>query len=93
MKGEGAVVFLFVFVIGLAVTLSSPDLPVGRQIYDALGLEDTAYPIMGMPAPTFGSAILNGVIYGVIVWLIFTIARRGPKQQQPIPDTKPIDTL
>lgn len=50
MKGEGAVVFLLVFVIGLAVTLSSPDLPVGRQIYDALGLEDTTYPVMGIAA-------------------------------------------
>jgi hypothetical protein len=67
--------------------------PVGRQIYDALGLEDTNYPVMGIPAPTFGSAIFNGVVYDVIVWLIFTAIRRGPKQPQPIvetPTTQPI---
>jgi hypothetical protein len=63
-----------------------------------MGLPDTDYPILGLAAPVFAAAILNGVIYGIIVWLIYSIAARATKsdkkeaqpqqvQQQPAPTT------
>ena len=84
MKGEGAIVFLIVFGVVLFITLSSPGLPPGLQIYEALGLPDSTYPVFGVPAPTLGSAIFNGILYGLIVWIGFTILRRGPKKEQQI---------
>ena len=73
---RGALVFLIVFVVLLVATLGYPSLPPGIQIYDALGITQSEYPIMGIPATTFGSAILNGVVYGVIVWLIYSLVDR-----------------
>lgn len=81
MRGEGAIVFLVVFIILLAITLTYVDLPPGRELYGLLGVPETEYPVLGIPATTLVSAVFNGVVYGVIVWLIFTIARRERKQE------------
>lgn len=70
---KGAIVFLIVFVLGLIVTLGNTALPPGRQLYNMLNVPDTNYPVLGIPATTLAISIINGVIYGVIVWLIFTI--------------------
>jgi len=81
LRGEGAIVFLVVFIILLAITLTYVDLPPGRELYGLLGVPETEYPVLGIPATTLVSAVFNGVVYGVIVWLIFTIARRERKQE------------
>ena len=77
MKGQGAIVFLAIFAIGLFITLSSPTLPPGRMIYDAVVGAETDYPVLGISATTLIAAIFNGVIYGVIIWLIYTLAVRA----------------
>ena len=79
MKGKGAIVFLVVFVVFLVVTLGYSDLPPGRQLYGLLGVAETEEPVLGVPATTLVSAVFNGVIYGVIAWLIFTFAERMRK--------------
>lgn len=79
---KGALVFLGVFAIVLVVTLGSPTLPPGRQIYDAIGGADIDYPILGIPITTLVPAVFNGVVYGVIVWLIFSFATRGKKTEE-----------
>jgi len=76
MKGEGAIVFLIVFFALLFVTLASPNFPPGRQIYDALGIAETEYLVLGIPTTTLVCAAFNGVIYGVIAWLIFTFGKK-----------------
>jgi large-conductance mechanosensitive channel len=45
-------------------------LPPGRQIYDALGVEETSETVLGIEITTLVIAVFNGVIYGVIIWLI-----------------------
>jgi hypothetical protein len=89
MKGEGAIVFLIIFVVVLGLTIwLYPTLPPGQQIYNMLNVPQTTYPVLGIPATTLIIAVFNGVIYGFIVWLIFTIARRASKpkvQTQPAP--------
>jgi heme/copper-type cytochrome/quinol oxidase subunit 2 len=76
MKGEGAIVFLLAFVIFLAVTFVYTELPPGNMISDALAIPgDLVWN--GVLLRTLTSAIFNGVIYGVIIWLIFTFARRS----------------
>lgn len=91
---KGALVFLAVFAIVAVVTVSSPTLPPGLTIYHMMGLPDTTYPILGLAAPTFAAAILNGVIYGIIVWLIYSIAARATKKEKKVeaPPQTPVQT-
>ena len=72
MKGMGAIVFLVVFFIMLLVTLAAPSLPIGSQLYGLFGVPESDYPVLGIGVTTLVSAVLNGVFYGVIAWLIFT---------------------
>jgi uncharacterized membrane-anchored protein YitT (DUF2179 family) len=74
---KGAIVFVVAFIIFLAATLAYPALPPGRQIYDLLGVEETTEPVLGISVTTLVCAIFNGVIYGIIIWLIFTGLRRA----------------
>lgn len=76
MKGQGAIVFLVVFFAMMLATLASPAIPPGRALYDLLGVPDTDYPVLGIPATTLIIAVFNGVFYGVIAWLIFTFGKR-----------------
>jgi phage shock protein PspC (stress-responsive transcriptional regulator) len=78
MKGEGAIVFIIVFVVFLAITFAYVELPPGNMISDAMGIDPTLV-WNGFTVRTLLSAIFNGIIYGIIVWLIFTFARRTTK--------------
>ncbi len=79
---KGALVFLAVFVIGLVATLAYPTLPFGNQIYHAIGGLDVDYPILGMPVATLVPAVINGVIYGTIVWIIYSVAVSGSRKNK-----------
>lgn len=76
MKGEGAIVFLIVFFVMLLFTLASPNFPPGRTLYGLFGVPESDYPVLGIGVTTLVSAVLNGVVYGVIAWLIFTFGKR-----------------
>jgi hypothetical protein len=80
MRGEGAIVFIIAFVIFLAATLAYAELPPGNSISDAMGIDSTI-EWSGILVTTLLGAIFNGVIYGVIIWLIFTFAKRGLKRK------------
>jgi len=76
MRGIGAIVFLVTFLVMLLATLAAPTLPFGRQLYDLFGIPESDYPVLGIPVTILVSAVLNGVLYGAIAWLIFTFAKR-----------------
>jgi len=77
---KGAIVFLVAFFAMLAATLAYADLPPGKQIYDALGLPATIdYTVAGINAVTLIRAVSNGVFFGVIAWIAYTIAERALK--------------
>lgn len=78
MKGEGAIVFIIAFVIFLAATFAYTELPPGNIISDAMGIDPTI-EWSGLLVRTLLSAIFNGVIYGIIVWLIFTFTKKAWK--------------
>jgi len=86
---KGVLVFLGVFALVLIASLGSPNLPPGRQIYDFLGAPETNYPIIGIPATTLVIAALNGIVYGVIAWLIFSFAERAGKSKLKTEKSKP----
>jgi hypothetical protein len=78
MKGEGAIVFVITFVVFIAITFAYTELPPGKMISDAMGISSTLV-WKGFTVRTLLSAIFNGIIYGIIVWLIFGLARRTRK--------------
>jgi len=69
-------VFLIAFFAMLVATLAAPGIPPGRALYDLLGVPDTDYPVLGIPTTTLVIAVFNGVVYGVIAWLVFTFGMR-----------------
>ncbi|UCD96991.1 MAG: hypothetical protein JSV35_02770, partial [Candidatus Bathyarchaeota archaeon] len=73
---RGAIVFLAAFLLFLVVTLGYQELPPGMQIYDAVVGAETDYEILGIPASNLIIAVFNGIIYGVIIWLIYTVLNR-----------------
>lgn len=81
---KGAIVFLVVFALFVVITLGYPSLPFGSQIYFAIGGVNVYYLILGIPITTLVPAVFNGVVYGFIAWLIYSIAftamRRGKKK-------------
>jgi len=76
---RGAIVFLAVFFAVLVATLAYPSMPPGSQLYGLLNVPTTDYPVLGIPATTLVIAVFNGVVYGIIAWLAFTIAQRTRK--------------
>ena len=91
---KGALVFLAVFAVVAVVTISNPTLPPGLTIYHMMGQPDTDYQILGLAAPTFAAAILNGVIYGIIVWLVYSIVARATRKEKTVttPAQTPVKT-
>ena len=82
---KGAIVFLVVFAILVVITLGNTAIPPGKAIYDIV-LPNTeaasGYLIGGsIDAVTAIIAVFNGVIYGFIAWLIFTLAMMGSKKK------------
>jgi len=74
---KGAIVFLLVFVIFLVATLGYPAIPPRK----------TLYQLLGIPATSLVQAIINGVTYGAITWLIFSLTMKYKKES--INDTAP----
>ena len=76
----GAVVFVISFVLFLLISLVTT-LPPGSMI-----VEQYIPDIMQTDYAPLATGIINGVIYGVIIWFIFTIAKmlydrmQGPKE-------------
>ena len=81
---KGALVFLAVFVVVFLVCTAVTSLPPGQAIYNALKLpvETTTYKVGGaIYGDVLIKAIFNAVVYGFIVWLIFTIVTYTLKQE------------
>lgn len=73
---KGAIVFLAVFAIVFLISLGVTTIPPGKTLYDMLSLpvETTTYKVGGaIYGDVLIIAIFNAVIYGFIVWLVFTL--------------------
>lgn len=89
----GAVIFVIFFMLFLAITTGMPELPPGNTIQtEILQLPQTTYPVLGIPGWILINAILNGVIYGFAVWLIYSVvslATRSRRKKEQYPPTPP----
>lgn len=79
---RGALVFLLVFFILVIVTLGNTDIPPGKMIYGTLNVPVTDYPVLGIRATDLVISVFNGVIYGIIAWLIYSLVAGREKKDQ-----------
>jgi hypothetical protein len=85
---NGAIVFLVVFALLVVLTVVNVAIPPGQAIYNAFlpGTEAAAsYLIAGVSAVTVIISVFNGVIYGLIAGIVFTVimmATRKEKKEQ-----------
>jgi predicted flap endonuclease-1-like 5' DNA nuclease len=90
---KGALVFLAVFFIVTVVSLGYSDLPPGLQIYEAIGGLDIDYPILGIEVATLVPACFNGIVYGVIVWVLYSVTLgRKPEKVEVKVEVKPVES-
>ncbi len=84
---KGAIVFLVVFAIVVVITLGNTSIPPGQNLYNIV-LPNTqaasGYFVAGssIDAVTAIIAVFNGVIYGFVAWLIFTLVTWGSKKNK-----------
>jgi len=79
---RGAFVFLAVFFILLMASLGGSSIPPGHALYGMLGVPETRYPVLGIPATTLVIAVFNGVVYGFVAWLIYSLTLGRRKKAQ-----------
>ena len=81
----GAIIFVISFLAFLGISLGMPTLPPGQMIYNSLNVPAVDYPVLGIPTWLLVTAIFNGVVYGFIIWLIYTVIAaatgKGKKKQ------------
>lgn len=78
----GALVFIIFFIIFVEYTLNVSVIPPGPQIYQLLNVPETNYPVLGYPATLLVEAVFNGVVYGFIAWLIFSLIMLATKEKK-----------
>jgi hypothetical protein len=80
---KGALVFLAVFALLIVLTIYGPwAIPPGFTIYGWLNVPWTTYLIANLlPASLFAVSVINGAVYGIIAWIIFSIAMMGSKKK------------
>ncbi len=77
----GAIIFVIVFVLFVLIGLAGVCLPPGDWI-----IQEYIPDLLLTDYAQLAEGIINGVIYGIIVWLAFSIAMmiyeklRGPKE-------------
>ena len=83
---KGAIVFLIVFGIVVVITMGNTAIPPGKMIYDTVlpNTEPASGYLVGgkVDAVTLIISVFNGVIYGFIVWLVFTLLTMGRKDKK-----------
>src|SRR4030042_5870296 len=83
---KGAIVFLAVCAIVVVLTLGNTSNPPGKSIYDAVlpNTEAASGYLVGGTVDAVSAiiAVFNGVIYGFIAWLIFTLLMMGKKKDK-----------
>jgi hypothetical protein len=83
---KGAIVFLVVFAIALVITLGNTSIPPGKAIYDALlpNTEAASGYLVGGTVDAVSAiiSVVNGVIYGFIAWLIFSLIMMFTKKDK-----------
>jgi predicted flap endonuclease-1-like 5' DNA nuclease len=76
-----AVVFVLVFLLLFIVTLAVPLIPPGSMVGGLLGIPE-ATAILGISVVTIINAIINGLVWGLIVFVIYILVSPAPKRRE-----------
>ena len=85
---KGAIIFLAAFLLFLVISLGYSGLPPGRQIYDAVVGTESDYEVNGTPVTLLAIGIFNGVIYGIIIYIIFWVLTSYVFKKEPTATVK-----
>lgn len=85
---KGAIVFLAAFLLFLLISLGYAGLPPGRQIYDAVVGMESDVEVSGTPITLLAIGIFNGVIYGIIIYIIFWVLTSYVFKKEPTATVK-----
>lgn len=80
---KGAIVFLVVFALLIVLTLYGPfAIPPGGALYNLLNVPYTDYLVAGaIPATPLAISLINGAVYGIVAWIIFSLATMGSRKK------------
>ena len=85
---KGAIVFLAAFLLFLVISLGYADLPPGRQIYDGIVGAESDYSVGGVPVTLLAIGIFNGVIYGIIIYIVYWLLTSYVFKKEPTATVK-----
>jgi len=83
-----AAVFALVFLLLFIITLVMPIIPPGDIIRDLLGISGTT-SILGISTVTIVNGIINGLVWGLIIFVIYILASPAPKKRKLSPMISP----
>jgi predicted flap endonuclease-1-like 5' DNA nuclease len=75
------VVFVIAFFCLFAVTLVVSALPPGEMISSSVGIQDTPL-FIDISTVTIVNGIINGLVWGLIIFVIYVLARPPPKKRK-----------
>jgi len=78
MKSGGAIIFAVTFLAAMLVTIGWSEFPPGRELVGLLGISEADSSGMGMQILALLAGSLNGIVYGGIALMIFTLATWAP---------------
>lgn len=89
-----AIVFAIAFMVLVSITLGFPTLPPGitlsKIILDFLGIPEITHSILGFSGETIVNSIINGIVWGFFISLIYGLGRLASKKEVVIvPATNP----
>lgn len=81
-------VFVIAFFCLFAVTLVIPALPPGEMISSSVGIQDTPL-FMEISTVTVVNGVINGLVWGLVIFAIYVLARPAPKKRKLPPMITP----
>jgi predicted flap endonuclease-1-like 5' DNA nuclease len=90
---SGIVVFTVAFMVILGVTIAVPYLPPAETLYALTGMQPATTYIAGIEMGTILNGIINGLIWGALILVVYAAARRAsrndPLPPMPVPSRLP----
>jgi hypothetical protein len=81
----GAFVFVAVFLLLVIITFMFPSMPPGQIICDAFGNSETSYSLAEVSGELVVASIINGLIWGVIIVMVYSYLRGPSKGKISLP--------
>jgi hypothetical protein len=81
----GALVFVASFVFLFIITLMFPNVPPGQIICEVLGNSETTHKIAGVSGELLVASMINGLIWGVIIVIVYSYLRGPSKGRISLP--------